>query len=262
MLIKKTALALITTSFAINLWAVEPEIMKLGIDSQKSVSLTIYNNNFAVVKEVREVSLPKGLVELNYLDVPKHIEPSSLLTHSTKRKDAVTVLQQSYQNRPVNRTSILESFIGRKLKYSREVLNENKYEKILREGILLSINPEIVEFGDVIEISPPGVISLPYLPEGLNLSPTLVWLLDNKISGPQDIETSYVTSNIRWQADYTITLDKTRDEFDLGSWITVSNQSGVDFSEAKIDLVAGEVNRVAPRPMMMARNEMQMGMAS
>jgi hypothetical protein len=274
MFVKKTIIAVIAASLAVNVMATEPSGFRVGKENQKSVALTIYNNNFAVVQDVREVTLPKGLVALEYLDVAKDIEPSSLLTHSVTKADAITVLEQSYKNRPLNRNSILESYIGRKLKYSKEVLIGAKYEKILREGILLSINPEIVEFGDVIEISPAGVISLSHLPIGLNLSPTLVWLLENKMRGTQDIETSYITSNIRWQADYTITLSKNSDKFDsrnfdqetfdLGSWITINNQSGADFRNAKINLVAGEVHRVAqgPRQSNFAQKERMMSMAS
>ena len=237
-------IAVMAVSLVANVMADEPEVFKVGKENQKSVALTIYNSNFAVVQDVREVTLPKGLVELEYLDVAKDIEPSSLLTHSATKAGAIVVLEQSYKNRPLNRSSILESYIGRKLQYSSEVLNGLKYENTLREGILLSTNPEIVKFGDVIEISPRGVISLSYLPEDLNVSPTLVWLLENKMRDSQDIETSYTTSNIRWQADYRITLSENSDKFDLGSWITINNQSGADYKNAKINLVAGEVNRV------------------
>lgn len=233
--------------------AMDYESFVLNQSDQSSVALTIYNNNFAVVNDKRNVILPTGLIELKYLDVAKTIEPSSVSTrsflansdaiNSSVRDDDFLVLEQSYRYQVLNRQSLLDSYIGRKLKYSRELLEGSKYEKVLREGILLSTNPEIVEFGDVIEISPEGVVSMPHLPDGLNLRPTLVWLVENQQSGPQIIETRYIASNIRWQADYTILLDEKNHEFNLSSWVSINNQSGVDYKQAKVTLVAGEVNR-------------------
>ena len=151
--------------------------LALDRDNLVSVSITAYNSDFAVVREVRETVLPQGLIELEYLGVPKFIEPTSVISRSLGNGDKFRVLEQNYQYHLLNRATLLNTFIGRKLKYARSVLQGTKYEKVLREGILLSTNPEIVEFGDEIEISPEGVISLTYVPEVLNLSPPLVWLL-------------------------------------------------------------------------------------
>jgi len=223
--------------------ATEFKSLVLSQEDQKSIALTIYNNNFALVRDQRNTVLPKGLIELKYLDVAKKIEPSSVSTRSMAGDNAFFVLEQSYRYQVLNRQSLLNSYIGRKLKYSREVLKGAKYEKYLREGILLSTNPEIVSFGDVIEIAPEGVVSMPYLPDGLYLEPTLVWLIENQHEGSQLLETSYISNNISWQADYTILLDEKNEEFDLNSWVSINNQSGIDYIEAKITLVAGEVNR-------------------
>ncbi len=222
--------------------------LALDRDNLVSVSITAYNSDFAVVREVRETVLPQGLIELEYLGVPKFIEPTSVISRSLGNGDKFRVLEQNYQYHLLNRATLLNTFIGRKLKYARSVLQGTKYEKVLREGILLSTNPEIVEFGDEIEISPEGVISLPYVPEGLNLSPTLVWLLSNEVSGEQLIETSYITSNLGWQADYVLVLDENKKQFDLTSWITIDNQSGTGFDDVKVQLIAGEVNRVIDSP--------------
>lgn len=250
--ITRTRLAVIGFATLAAVTLVEPvtasqQSFSLDRTSQESLSLTIYNN-FAVIREVRKVVLPKGPVELEYLDVARTIEPASVNVRSIGHEKDFRVLEQSYEYDLLNRESLLDTYIGRKLKYSRSVLQGTTYEKVFREGILLSTNPEIVEFGDEIEISPEGVISLPNLPDALNLRPTLIWNLENDRRGQQRLETSYLADGISWQADYQLVLDESAQTFDMQSWVTVNNTSGNRFENAALKLIAGNVNRVMNRP--------------
>ena len=173
----------------------EPQSQKLTRQSQTDLSLTIYNG-FSVVRDVRNVVLPVGELLVEYHDVASTLKPSSVQVATLGSNKGIRVLEQSYRYDLLNRQNLLDTYIGRKLKYSRTVLQDQTYEKVLREGILLSTNPEIVDFGDEIEISPVGVISLPEVPEGLILNPTLVWLMDNSNAGEQSIATTYIANKL------------------------------------------------------------------
>ena len=224
--------------------------------SQQSLDLTIYDN-FAVVRDVRQMVLPQGEVLLEYQDVASTLKPSSVLARTVGGGTGIDVLEQSYRYDLLNRESLLDTYIGRKMKYSRTVLQGNTYEKVLREGILLSTDPEIVDFGDEIEISPEGTISLPDVPEGLILNPSLVWLIDNPRSGKQQVETIYMADNLSWRADYVLTLGDKSNKLDLASWATVRNDSGTLFRDANIKLVAGTVNQVFDAQPKVARPQLE-----
>jgi len=236
----------------------------IGEDAQRDMSLTVYNNNFAVVREVREVDLPQGRVELEFQDVARDIDPTSVTVGLAGDGKGFTVLEQNYRYDLLNREALLTRFINRKLKYATSLERDGKYETIYREGYLLATNPEIVDFGGEIEIKPSGIITLNAIPEDLKSIPTLVWLVDSARSGLQQIETSYITGNIQWHADYTFVLDAKKSKFDLSAWVSLDNRSGSRYQNATLKLVAGQVNRVADirpemdRPMAMMRSDSKM----
>lgn len=214
----------------------------VGEEGQLDVSLTIYNDNFALIHERREIALPVGRFELEYQDVARTIDPSSVQVSSDG--GSLVILEQSYHYDLVNKRILLEKFLGRKIKYSRTVLDGNQLEKVLREGILLSINPEVVLFGDEIEIGPEGTISLAYEPNNLRTVPTLLWRMDNKHRDDQKLEVSYIATGISWRPDYVFTLNQLGTRADLVAWVTIENRSGAQFWNAKVKLVAGNVKRL------------------
>jgi hypothetical protein len=227
--------------------------LMVGKGGQSDVTVTVYNGNFALIHEEREVVFPKGKFDVEFQGVPSQIEPSSVLVGSSKGKDSLQVIEQGYRYDLLNKKALLERFVGRKLKFSRSVLVEGEFEKVLREGMLLSINPEVVQFGDEIEIEPEGIISLPYIPDELKTTPTLLWSIENKVRGKQALRVSYMTGGMSWSADYLLVLNKDESEADLSTWVTVDNHSGAGFENASLKLVAGDVqkiqNRVSPRRM-------------
>jgi len=246
-----------TSIFTQNGYA-QNETVVVGDESRTNLTVTVYNNDFALVREVRETVLPRGLIELEFQDVPRTIDATSVTVKSLGKKQKFSVLEQNYRFDLLNRNTLLSKFVGQKLKYSRSVLEGKSYEKVLREGHLLAMNPEIVDFGDEIEIDPEGTITLSYVPEELISKPTLVWLLENDTAGPQLLETSYLANNLSWHADYIMVLDEQSSEFDLSAWVTMNNQSGARYNNAQIKLVAGDVNRVTAQaqPELYARDRM------
>lgn len=251
---KALNLALAVSLSAISVLAVASDI-SLTNQEQKQLDLTVYSD-FGVVRDLRETVLPRGITDVDYLDVAKTIDPATVRVRSVGKEDLFGVTGQTYRYDLLNRHSLLERYIGRKLKYSRNVLEGKTYEKVLREGILLSIDPEIVKFGDEVEISPEGTISLPYVPEGLHTVPTLTWRVNNRVQGTQTLETSYVADGLSWTADYVLTLGSENAGASLGAWVSLTNQSGLDYRNARVRLVAGEVNRQKARqPVPMAAME-------
>lgn len=229
---------------------------ELGIEGRTNLALTVFNSNVAVIRDQREVVLPRGEIELEFTDVARTILPPTVSINSAASRGFVAA-QQNYRFDLLNPLSLLERFVGRKVKYSRFLLKDEGYEKVLREGILLSINPEIVKFGDIIEVGPEGTISLPYIPDDISTSPTLVFKGENRKSGKQELMVRYHASGIGWEADYALTLEK---EASLSGWVTIQNQSNSDFAVDNLVLVAGDVNRNPGAPVMKA--EMQRMSAS
>lgn len=220
------------------------EHFELDNNSRTGMAMTIFNSNLAVVRDRREVVLPKGQMELEITDIAMTLVPSTVSLTSSQKKGFVAD-RQNYRFDLLNRQSMLERFLGRKLKYSRFVLEGTTFEKVLREGILLSINPEIVKFGDVIEVEPEGTISLPYIPDDLKTTPTLVFKGDNGRQGRQALDIRYHVTGIEWTADYSLTMSGQRG--DLDGWVTIENHSAYDFDVDQLRLVAGDLNAVAPQ---------------
>ncbi|MCZ6502252.1 MAG: DUF4139 domain-containing protein [Gammaproteobacteria bacterium] len=226
-------------------------------EQQVDVSVTVYDGNFAIIREKRNVLLPLGEFELEFQDVARSIDPSSVSVTSDSDEKGLQVLEQSYRYDLLNKQTLLERFLGQKLKYSRSVQDGIRFERLLREGILLSINPEVVRFGDEIEIDPEGIITLAYLPDDLKTTPTLLWNVENTIRGRQGLQISYLTENISWRTDYVLTLSADESQASLDGWVTLVNQSGAVYKNAMLKLVAGDVRRVRDLPQLARRATQQ-----
>jgi len=225
----------------------------LNRQAQRSISMTVYNGNFAVIREVREIDLPLGLNTVEYREISQFIEPASVIVRSMNNGNKLIVREQSYQQNLLNRDLLLKSYLGRQI--TLKLNSESGTEIQTRVGELLAVSPEIVRFPEGIEISPAGSLLLPELPDHLDIAPTLTWLVDNKVRGRQSLETSYLTRNISWQADYVLVLDgQDGNRFDLDSWVTIQNSSGTAFNDVAIQVIAGDVNRkvVTAKPEMRA----------
>lgn len=258
-LIKKSAvigLGLAVTTACVQAQAATHSI-ELTRTDQKQIDLTVYND-FAVIRDTRTAVLPKGVEDVVYSDVPQTIDPTSVRVTSIGHGGEFRVEQQIYQYDLLNKQSLLQRYIGKTLKYSRSVQSGDTYKQVLRDGTLLAINPEIVKFANAVEISPPGVISLPSVPKGLHTVPTLTWRVDNRVDGPQTIATSYLANGMSWSTDYRMDLNSKDTAGDLSVWVSVRNASGMDYHNASVQLIAGDVNHTVarPRPQMMQRSAM------
>lgn len=220
--------------------------MAIGVEAQDEVMLTVYSNNYGLVRELRTATLPEGIIELEFRDVAEAIDPTSVAFKSLTAPDKVAILEQNYRYDLLTPQTMLDKFIGKPIRITHKVMKNNTEERVEREGTLVSTNGgTVIRFYDSYEINPEGSITLKDVPDELLSKPTLVWLLRNGTAEKQQIETSYITNNMTWKADYVAVLNKDDTKLDLTGWVTLDNRSGATYRNAKLKLVAGDVQRVA-----------------
>jgi hypothetical protein len=210
----------------------------------ESVELTVYNQDLALVKEHRMLELPAGVGELRFTDVAALIDPASVWFRSLT-DPKVKVLEQNYEYDVISDVKLLQKYLGRKIRLA--TVKGESYE-----GYLVSADANIIiaskPGGGEVKVINSGQIQgifFPEMPGGLVVRPTLVWLLSNpNQTRKQQVEVSYLTGGLSWKADYVATVNQTDDRLDLMGWVTLDNKSGIEYQQAKLKLVAGDVNRV------------------
>ena len=226
------------------------------VTDQTGVALTIYHQNLGLVKDRREVRLPKGAGELRFMDVAAQVIPSSV-SIASRGGDGLTVLEQNYEYDLLSPQKLMDKYVGKEVRlYQKNVYTEREEEVA---ATLLSTNGGAVyRIGNDITFNHPGRVVFPSVPDDLIARPTLVWLLESLQDKPQTLEAVYLTGGITWRADYVVTLDEQVGRADLAGWVTIDNRSGATYRNASLKLVAGDVNRVreeAPRLMKGMRAE-------
>jgi hypothetical protein len=213
-------------------------------ENQTGLEVTVYNNDLGLIKDTRTVELPQGRSELCFMDVAATINPVTVSVESRGAPGQFSVLEQNYEYDLINEEKLLDKYIGKKIK----LVNFNQYQdkKETVEATLLSNNNgQVYRINDEIYCGHPGEKVLPKLPDNLVATPTLTWLVSNKSAKPHRLEVSYLASAIGWSADYVLSLDKNDAAGNLSGWVSVDNNSGAMYKDARLKLVAGEVNRVS-----------------
>jgi hypothetical protein len=213
---------------------------------RESIALTVYNSNFALIREQRRLSLGTGRVALAYEDVSAHVQPASVHLRSLDAPDGLAVLEQNYRYDLLSPETLLDKYVGKRVRVAR--YNERLGRDEVIDAELLSVqNGPVLRVGDEVVTGQSGRFIFPELPASLLERPTLVWLLDSTRE-VQRVEVSYLTANLSWHADYVLVLDPSDTRADLSAWVTLENQSGTSFPGAELKLVAGDVQRLAPPP--------------
>lgn len=210
--------------------------------AEGGLALTVYNQGTALVRDRRQFDLDQGLNELRFGDVAASIDPTSVLFASLTDPRGTSVLEQNYEYDLVGSAALLEKYIDQEI---RVVTTDGT----LYAGRLLSGNGDIIlQDGDgkvtVVGADDIQEFSFPALPEGLITKPTLVWRLLSSRDGQQDVEITYLTGGVSWQADYVVRLRADDQAIDLDGWVTVNNTSGATFKDALLKLVAGDLQRL------------------
>ena len=213
------------------------------LDDQTGVALTIYNVNLALIKDQRQIKLARGINDLRFMDVASQIIPTSVHIKSLVNPETLQVLEQNYEYDLLNPQKLLDKYVGKEVKlYQKNPYTER--EEVVAATLLANNGQPIFKIGNEITFGHPGRIIFPGVPEDLNAKPTLVWMLENTLPSAQKIEASYLTNGINWRSDYVVTLNDKDDKADLSGWVSIDNHSGTTYKNAKLKLVAGDVNRV------------------
>ena len=214
------------------------------LEDRTDVAVTVYNNNLALVKDRRKVTLLPGEHWLAFMDVAQQIRPETVSLQSVSEPGSLHVLEQNYEYDLMSPEKLMEKFVGRKVQlvnFSTEI------GFTTRDATLMSNNVgPIYEIDGKIYLGHPGNVVLPEIPENLIAKPSLIWLIENQ-SSDQEIEATYLTQGMRWQADYVLTLNREETTMNLAGWVTLTNESGAAYTDAKLKLVAGDVNVAPPQ---------------
>jgi hypothetical protein len=225
-------------------------------DDQVAVAVTIYNQNLALVKDVRTVTLATGRNQLAIRGVSAQMRPETALLRNTSHSGNLTVFEQNFDFDLLTPQKLLEKYTGKNVQIVS--MNPATGKETTETARILSTNQgTVVKIGDRIEINPAGRYIFNDVPDTLRDEPTLSIQLDNKARGAQNYELSYLSGGLGWQADYVAELNKDDNELDLMGWVTLTNNSGASYNNATMQLVAGDVNQVQPQFDKMARTRLQ-----
>ncbi len=240
---KRLFLLIILISFFVSLRGGYAAPLASTLKDQQSVAVTIYNSNIGLVKDTRLVEFKPGIHELKFMDVAAKIDPTTVHIKSLVNGSSLYILEQNYEYDLLSPQKLLEKYVGQKVQLAT-VNPETKKEEIVEATLLSTQGGNIFRIGNKIHIGHYGRVLLSRVPENLIPQPTLVWMLENKLTRPQKLEASYLTSGINWKADYVAVLNKLDTMTDLTGWVTIDNRSGAPYQNALLKLVAGDIHRV------------------
>ena len=227
----------------VTLASVHAEEIKSTLKDQQEISLTVYNQNLALIRDVRVVPLQKGVNRIAVREVSAQIRPETAIITNLNSPSALSLLEQNFDYDLLTPQQLLQKYVGRQVKVVKTHPTTGA-EKELAATVLSANNGVVLKIGDRIETGIPGRIVYDQVPDNLRDRPTLSILANSKLSNKQTLELSYLSGGLGWKADYVAKLDQDDRFLDLNGWVTLNNQSGASYKNAKLQLVAGDVNRV------------------
>ena len=213
------------------------------LDDQQSVAITIYNQDLALVKDARKLPLDDGLNRIALRDVSARMRPETAQLRSVSHPGSFSLLEQNFDFDLLTPEKLLEKYVGRSVRIVKTHPTTGA-ETSETAQVLSAQGGVVLKMGERIETGVPGRIVFDGVPPNLRDRPTLVTELQSKRAGVQDVELSYLTGGLAWKADYVAELNADDSTLDLNGWVTLTNQSGTTYANAKLQLVAGDVNRV------------------
>jgi hypothetical protein len=210
---------------------------------QEEVAVTIYNDDLALVRDRRQVTLPKGAVDLALREVSARMRPETALLRSLSHPQGLAIFEQNFDFDLLTPGKLLEKYVGREVQVVR-THPQTGADQAETATVLAANQGIVLKVGDRIETGLPGRLVFPDVPANLRDRPTLVVDLASDSAARQQLELSYLTGGMGWQADYVAGLSADEKTLDLSGWVTLSNQSGTTYRNARLQLVAGDVNRV------------------
>src|ERR1700730_13565781 len=236
-----------------------------SLNDQTDLAVTVYNSNIALVRDVRQLTLPTGSFRLKFIDIAATVNPATVHFRSLTEPEKLGVIEQNYEYDLLEPAKLLHKYVGKEVTLVR-ASQENgttKREEI-KATLLSDNNGPVWKIGnDIVTGMFAESYRFPEVPANLYDRPTLLMSLDN--SGPRkhQIEASYLATNLSWNSDYVLTVGRDDKVADLDGWVTLANNSGTAFHNARLQLVAGDLNRLPQsRVAGMAAKEMVMNRAA
>ena len=228
-------------------------------------SLTIYNQDFAVVRQDVPLDLKSGTNQVNESEITMHVEPDSVILRDPTGKHSLQVLEQNYRADPISEGMLLNLYEGKTIEFEtgpgqivkgkiirsgyapHSYFAMNRYGQAYYQSQMTAASEQpIIEVNAQLRFSLPGTPHFPSLADDTILKPRLEWMLSTDKAGKFPAELSYVTGGMSWQADYNIVAPEKGDVVDIVGWVTIDNQTGRTFENARIKLMAGDVSKIQP----------------
>jgi hypothetical protein len=219
-----------------------------SLNDQTDLNVTVYNSNIALVRDVRNLTLPSGTFRLKFMDIAATVNPATVHFRSLTDPDKLGVIEQNYEYDLLEPAKLLHKYVGKEVTLVRSYQDSGttKHEEI-KATLLSDNNGPVWKIGnDIVTGMFAESYRFPEVPANLYDRPTLLMSLENSGPRKQQIEASYLANNLSWNADYVLTVARDDKNADLDGWVTVANNSGTAFHNAHLQLVAGELNRVQP----------------
>src|SRR6266508_4627280 len=216
------------------------------LDDQVDLAVTVYNADLALVRDVRNVQLPTGSFDLRFMDIAATVNPATVHFRSLTEPSRLSVLEQNYEYDLLEPDKLLRKYVGRDVTLvRRRSENGQTREEEVKARLLSYNNGPVWQIGnEIVTGMSADHIKFPELPSNLYTHPTLIWTLDNSGGGKHRVEASYLAGKLSWNADYVLTVARDDKAADLDGWVTLVNGSGTSFRKTKLQLVAGDLNRV------------------
>src|SRR5216110_2138402 len=217
-----------------------------SLNDQTDLNLTVYNSNIALIRDVRNLTLPGGTFRLKFMDIAATVNPATVHFRSLNEPDKLGVIEQNYEYDLLEPAKLLHKYVGKEVTLVRSYQDSGTTKREEIKATLLSDNngPVWKIGNDIVTGMFAESYRFPEVPANLYDRPTLLMSLENSGPRKQQIEASYLANNLSWNADYVLTVARDDKNADLDGWVTVANNSGTAFHNAHLQLVAGELNRL------------------
>ena len=217
-----------------------------SLNDQSDLNITVYNSNIALVRDVRNLTLPDGIFRLKFMDIAATVNPATVHFRSLTDPDKLGVIEQNYEYDLLEPAKLLHKYVGKEVTLVRSYMdNGTTRREEIKATLLSDNNGPVWKIGnDIVTGGYAESYRFPEVPANLYDRPTLLMSLENSGPRKQQIEASYLANNLSWNSDYVLTVARDDKAADLDGWVTLVNNSGTAFHNARLQLVAGDLNRL------------------
>src|SRR5882724_4179122 len=221
-----------------------------SLNDQTDLNVTVYNSNIALIRDVRNLALPGGTFRLKFMDIAATVNPATVHFRSLTDPEKLSVIEQNYEYDLLEPAKLLHKYVGKEVTLVRSYQENGttKHEEV-KATLLADNNGPVWKIGnDIVTGMYSESLRFPEVPANLYDRPTLLMSLENEGGRKQQVETSYLATNLSWNSDYVLTVGREDKAADLDGWVTLTNNSGTAFHNARLQLVAGDLNRIQNAP--------------